>query len=193
MGIIPNLGFLKLDSSGFVILVLSANCAVRRILYQMSSKKHSNAAGQSSRGSASKGRMQLTSYLWKKNWNAVEKLWNFFSGDLYEPCTSIKLDFWALPSTNLKYLGYHLSSQWVGKSGNYIFLAFWLSKASFQLGNSVNWLLSQVPLYPEHRITTLPCLDFAQLSFSVCNDFLNSGTRSMCLIVTKRASKRDLN
>ena len=32
----------------------------------MSSKKHSNAAGQSSRGSSSKGRMQLTSYLWKK-------------------------------------------------------------------------------------------------------------------------------
>ena len=51
----------------------------------MSSKKHSNAAGQSSRGSASKGQMRLTSYLWKKNWNAMEKLWNFFSGDLYEP------------------------------------------------------------------------------------------------------------
>ena len=32
----------------------------------ISSKKHSNAAGQSSRGSASKGQMQLTSYLWKK-------------------------------------------------------------------------------------------------------------------------------
>ena len=32
----------------------------------ISSKKHSNAAGQSSRGSASKGWMQLTSYLWKK-------------------------------------------------------------------------------------------------------------------------------
>ena len=43
----------------------------------MSSKKHSNAAAQSSRGSASKGQMQLTSYLWK-NWNAMEKLWNFF-------------------------------------------------------------------------------------------------------------------
>ena len=33
----------------------------------MSSKKHSNATGPSSRGSASKRRMQLTSYLWKKN------------------------------------------------------------------------------------------------------------------------------
>ena len=32
----------------------------------MSSKKHSNATGPSSRGSASKRRMQLTSYLWKK-------------------------------------------------------------------------------------------------------------------------------
>ena len=32
----------------------------------MSSKKHSNGAGQSSRGSASKRRMHLTSYLWKK-------------------------------------------------------------------------------------------------------------------------------
>ena len=32
----------------------------------MSSKKHSNAAAQSSRGSASKGQMQLTSYIWKK-------------------------------------------------------------------------------------------------------------------------------
>ena len=33
MGIIPNLGFLKLDSSGFMRLVLSTNCAVRRLLY----------------------------------------------------------------------------------------------------------------------------------------------------------------
>ena len=32
----------------------------------MSSKKHSNAASQSSGGSSSKGRMKLTSYLWKK-------------------------------------------------------------------------------------------------------------------------------
>ena len=33
----------------------------------MSSKKHSNAVVQSSRGSASKGQMQFTSYLvWKK-------------------------------------------------------------------------------------------------------------------------------
>ena len=59
-----------------MILVLSANCAVRHQFYPqwalvlwshiMSSKKHSNAAGLSSRGSASKRRMQLTSYLWKK-------------------------------------------------------------------------------------------------------------------------------
>ena len=72
MGIIPNLSFLKLESSGFMRLVLSTNCAVRHLLYRvstmshMSSKKHSNAAGQSSRGSSNKGRMQLTSYLWKK-------------------------------------------------------------------------------------------------------------------------------
>ena len=54
----------------------------------MSLKKHSNAAAQSSRGSASKGQMQLTSYLWKKlEWygKTMEKLWNFFSGNLYEP------------------------------------------------------------------------------------------------------------
>ena len=53
----------------------------------MSSKKHSNATAQSSRGSASisKGQMQLTLYLDGKNWNAMDKLWNFFSGVLYEP------------------------------------------------------------------------------------------------------------
>ena len=38
----------------------------------MSPKKHSNAAGQSSWGSASKGQMQLSSYIWK-NWNATGK------------------------------------------------------------------------------------------------------------------------
>ena len=64
MGIIPNLGFLKLDSSGFMILALSTNCAVIHLLYPQCHM--SNAAGQSSRGSASKGRIQLTSYLWKK-------------------------------------------------------------------------------------------------------------------------------
>ena len=64
----------------------------------MSSKKHSNAAAQSSRGSASKGQMQLTSYLWKKlecNGKTVEKLWNFFSWDLYEPCKICK----SIPTT----------------------------------------------------------------------------------------------
>ena len=40
----------------------------------MLSKKHSNAAGQSSRGSSSKGRMQLTSYLWKNYGKAMEFL-----------------------------------------------------------------------------------------------------------------------
>ena len=77
MGIIPDLGCLKLDSSGLMRLGLSANCAVRHfdistmgtdaLEAYMSSKKHSNAAAQSSRGSASKGGMQLhvTSYLWK--------------------------------------------------------------------------------------------------------------------------------
>ena len=64
----------------------------------MSSKKHSNAAGQSSRGSSSKGRMQLTSYLWEKKLECygktMEKLWNFFSGDLYEPYGILeKLEF----------------------------------------------------------------------------------------------------
>ena len=59
---------------------------------RMSSKKHSNAAAQSSRGSASKRRMQLTLYLWKKlecYGKTMEKLWNFFYGNLYEPCVYI--------------------------------------------------------------------------------------------------------
>ena len=54
----------------------------------MSSKKHSNAAGQSSRGSASKGRMQLTSYLWEKNWNAMEKLWKSYGISFLGICTN---------------------------------------------------------------------------------------------------------
>ena len=87
MGIIPNLGFSKLGSSGLMILVLSANFVkasyfwihetsaqyklcrntfTPSIMSHMSSKKPSNTAGQSSRGSASEGRLQLTSYLWKK-------------------------------------------------------------------------------------------------------------------------------
>ena len=47
----------------------------------MSSKKHSNTAGQSSRESASKGQMQLTSYLWKKIgmlWKNYGKAMEFF-------------------------------------------------------------------------------------------------------------------
>ena len=72
MGIIPNLGFLKLEGTGFMRLVLSTNCAVRHLLYPQChidlyhQRNTQNAAGQSSRGSASKGQMQLTSYLWKK-------------------------------------------------------------------------------------------------------------------------------
>ena len=72
MGIIPNLGFLKLEGSGFMRLVLSTNCAVRHLLYPQChidlyhQRNTQNAAGQSSRGSSSKGQMQLTSYLWKK-------------------------------------------------------------------------------------------------------------------------------
>ena len=81
-----------------MILVLSANCAVRHQFYPqwslvllshiMSSKKHSNAAGLSSRGSASKRRMQLTSYLWKKNWNAMEKLWKSYGISFLGICTN---------------------------------------------------------------------------------------------------------
>ena len=54
----------------------------------ISSKKHSNAAGQSSRGSASKGWMQLTLYLWKKNWNAMEKLWKSYGISFLGICTN---------------------------------------------------------------------------------------------------------
>ena len=46
----------------------------------MSSKKHSNATVPSSRGSASKIRMQSTSYLWKKIgmlWKNYEKVMEF--------------------------------------------------------------------------------------------------------------------
>ena len=76
MGIIPNLGFLKLESSGFMRLVLSTNCAVRHLLYPQCHVCHQrntqmlpvNHQG----GSSSKGRMQLTSYLWKK----IGMLWN---------------------------------------------------------------------------------------------------------------------
>ena len=42
------------------------------------SKKNSNAAGQSSRGSASKGRMQLTSYLGGKKLERYGKAMEFF-------------------------------------------------------------------------------------------------------------------
>ena len=105
MGIIPNLGFLKLDSSGFMILVLSANCVkalsfwihetsaqyklcrktfTLSTMSHMSSKKHSNAASQSSRGSASKGQMQLTSYLWKK----IGMLWKSYGISFLEICTN---------------------------------------------------------------------------------------------------------
>ena len=70
MGIIPNFGFLKLESSGFMRLVHSTKWCRKTLtvstMSHMSSKKHSNAAGQSSRGSSNKGQMQLTSYLWKK-------------------------------------------------------------------------------------------------------------------------------
>ena len=70
MGIIPNLGYLKLDTSGLMKLVLSANCVVRHLLYPqwvlvLSSHICHQRSTQSSRGSASKGQMQLTSYLWK--------------------------------------------------------------------------------------------------------------------------------
>ena len=103
MGIIPNLGFLKLHSSGVMRLVLSTNCAVNlksilstmctgALKSHMSSKKHSNGAGQLSRGSACKRRMHLTSYLWKKMecyGKTMEKLWDSFSGNLYEPCLKL--------------------------------------------------------------------------------------------------------
>ena len=70
MDITPNLGFLNLHSSGFMRLVLSTSLCLKTFtlstMSHISSKKHSKAAGQSSRGSASKGWMQLTSYQWKK-------------------------------------------------------------------------------------------------------------------------------
>ena len=85
---------LKLYSSGFMRLVLGTNCAVRHLLYpqcHMSSKKHSNAAGQSSRGSASKGGMQLTSYLWKK----IGMLWKNYG-------KAMEFLFWASVRTLLR-------------------------------------------------------------------------------------------
>ena len=94
MGVIPNLGFLNLEDSGFMRLVLSTNCAVRHLLYPQChidlyhQRNTQNAAGQSSRGSASKGQMQLTSYLWKKNWNAMEKLWKSYGISFLGICTN---------------------------------------------------------------------------------------------------------
>ena len=95
MDIIPNLGFLKLEISGFMRLVLSTNCAVRHLLYPQCHICHQrntqmlpvNHQGESS----SKGWMQLTSYLWKKIgmlwknygkameflfWGSVRTLWS---------------------------------------------------------------------------------------------------------------------
>ena len=71
-------------------LVLSANSpmgtsALKSHMYVI--KKHSNAAGQSSRGSASKGQMQLTSYLWKKL-SVLEKLWKSYGIFFLAICTN---------------------------------------------------------------------------------------------------------
>ena len=106
MDITPNLGFLKLDSSGFMRLVLSTSCALRHLPYPQchifDKKKHSNAAGQSSRGSASKGWMQLTSYLWKK----IGMLWKNYG-------KAMEFLFWGSVRTlNVVYCGgksFHLS------------------------------------------------------------------------------------
>ena len=54
----------------------------------MSSKKHANAAGQSSRGSSSKGWMQLTSYLWKKIGMLWKKLWKSYGISFLGICTN---------------------------------------------------------------------------------------------------------
>ena len=80
----------------------------------MSSKKHSNAAGQSSRGSASKGRMQLTSYLWKKigmlrkNYGKVMEF--IFWGSIRTLITN-----WTIKTIKIKLLGLNHTR------GNFIF------------------------------------------------------------------------
>ena len=92
MSIIPDTDYLKLDSSRLMRLLLSASFAVRHQLYpqwalalksHMSSRKHSNAAAQSS--SASKGHMQLT---YGKYWNAMEKLWKSYGIFFLGICTN---------------------------------------------------------------------------------------------------------
>ena len=117
MGIIPNLGFLKLPSSGVMGLVLSTNCAVRHQFYpqctgalksHMSSKKHSNGAGQSSMGSASKRRMHLTSYLWKKIgmlWKNYGKAMEF----LFWGSVRTLVAFWELKLLHMKLCPKNLS------------------------------------------------------------------------------------
>ena len=106
-----------------MILVLSANCAVRHQFYPqwalvlwshiISSKKHSNATGPSSRGSASKRRMQLTSYLWKKlecyvkNYGKAMEL--FFLG-------SVRTLWVILMSTSLIFFECYNTSPWKKKT-----------------------------------------------------------------------------
>ena len=95
MGIIPNLGFLKLDSSGFMRLVLSTNCAVGHLLYPQCHICHQTntpmlPVNHQGEVLVKGGCSSLHTYGKKLECygKTMEKLWNFFSGDLYEPWPS---------------------------------------------------------------------------------------------------------
>ena len=58
----------------------------------VSAKKYSNAAGQSSRGSACKGHA-VNFIPMEKNWNAMEKLWKSYGISFLGICANPDLGF----------------------------------------------------------------------------------------------------
>ena len=83
---------LKLHSSGCMILVLSTNCAVRHLLYpqcHICHQRNTQMVPGNHQGEVlvKDGCSSLHTYGKKLECygKTMEKLWNFFSGDLYEP------------------------------------------------------------------------------------------------------------
>ena len=76
MSIIPDVGYLKLDSFRLMRLLLSAFCRKTSTLSTMGTS--------ALKSSASKGQMQLTSYLWKK----IGKLWKNYGIFFLGICTN---------------------------------------------------------------------------------------------------------
>ena len=81
MGIILNLGFLKLDSSGFMRLVLSTKCAVRRLLYPQCHICHQRNTQMLPANHQGEGLVKdrcINFIPMEKKWNAMEKLWKSY-------------------------------------------------------------------------------------------------------------------